>query len=89
MRFYEALGVVMTGVVGVAFVIGRTKVNAVLKIRDRVLPHWMTVASPLVVAITVLAGLIFLSAQNLAGTPFAHQRDVWHSTAVHELFFRH
>ena len=51
------------------------------------LSYCACLASPLIVAVVIVSGLISLSAENLAGrsvTQVSHE----HSTAVHHLMFR-
>lgn len=77
------------GLSEVAFTIRRTKVDIVGRIAGERTTLWVITMSPLVVAVVVITGLIFLGAENLAGLPSAQQRLMEHSRAIGTLFFRH
>ncbi len=89
MRLYEAVAIIMVGTLGLLFVVRRTKASFMPRIAEDRLPIWVTIASPLIVAIVVTLGLAFLGAENLAGGAINRDFQVDHSTVIQNLFFRH
>ena len=88
MDFYEAAAAIAVATTLLAFAARRGKAKRFAAIEDRV--HlWTTVASSLCVAIAVIAGLVFLSSENLTATSHSQQAEMDHSSAVHRIYFRH
>ena len=89
MRLYEAVAVIMGGVIVLLFGIRRTRAGGMPRITEDSLHVWAAIAPPLLVAAVVAIGFVLLSAENLTGGSVIRQLPVEHSTAIQNLFFRH
>jgi len=78
------------GAVALLFSIRGTRASGGLPLTTKnILRPWTAIASPLLVAAIVTIGFVWLGAENLAGGIATRELPAEHSTAVHNLFFRH
>lgn len=88
MTFYEVVAMMTAAAALLAFATRRGKANSDPASGDRI-HQWTTVASSLVVAIVVLAGLVSLASEHFTETRYSQQAEMDHSSAIQNIYFRH
>jgi len=87
MSLYEAVAVILMGALGLLFAIMRGRGVNMPRIVAARLDVWAAIASPLLVAVVVVIGLVVLGAENLAGGAATGRYPGDHTTAIQNLFF--